>query len=71
LQGLVILEALINEDGRVEEVKVLRSAGHAGVLDRPAVAALKQWEYTPLLLNGRRERFFLTVTLSFTLQDRK
>jgi TonB family protein len=71
IEGLVILEALINEDGRVVDVKILRSAGAGGLLDRPAVAALRQWEYAPLLLNGRPERFILTVTLSFTLQDKK
>jgi len=29
--------------------------------------AVLQWEYAPLLLNGKPERFILTVTLSFNL----
>jgi protein TonB len=70
VEALVILEALVNEEGHVEDVKVLRSGGLGGVFDRSAVKALKQWQYAPLLLNGRPERFVLTVTLSFTL-DRK
>jgi periplasmic protein TonB len=70
IQGLVILEAVVGEDGYVDEVRVLRSAGYAGVLDRAAVAALRQWQYSPLLLNGRPTAFVLTVTLSFSLTDK-
>jgi periplasmic protein TonB len=67
LQGMVILEAIVDRDGAVAEVKVLRSAG--GVLDREALAAVRQWRYSPLVLNGQRERFVLTVTLSFHLES--
>lgn len=65
LQGIVILEAIVGRDGTVEEVKVLRSA--STLLDREALLAVKQWRYSPLILNGQRERFILTVTLSFNL----
>jgi protein TonB len=68
LQGIVILEAIIDRDGTVAEVKVLRSAGV--LLDREALIAVRQWRYTPLVLNGIRERFVLTVTLSFNLETR-
>ena len=66
-EGMVILEALVERDGSVTEVKVLRSAGP--VLDREAMIAVRQWQYSPLLLNGRPASFVLTVTLSFTLAD--
>jgi periplasmic protein TonB len=66
LEGLVILEAIIDRDGTVSEVKVLRSL-HP-LLDREAENAVKQWRYSPLVLNGTRERFMLTVTLSFHLE---
>jgi protein TonB len=68
LQGMVILEAIVDRDGTVAEVKVLRSAN--GLLDREALLAVKQWRYSPLVLNGVRERFVLTVTLSFKLDIR-
>jgi protein TonB len=66
LQGLVILEAIVDRDGHVADVKVLRSAN--ALLDREAVLAVKQWRYSPLVLNGQRERFVLTVMLSFNLE---
>jgi len=66
LQGIVILEAIVDRDGSVAEVKVLRSANT--LLDREAILAVKQWRYQPLVLNGIRERFILTVTLTFSLE---
>jgi protein TonB len=67
LEGVVILEAIVDRDGTVTDVKVLRTAG--ALLDREAMAAVRRWRYSPLMLNGRRERFILTVTLSFHLED--
>jgi protein TonB len=66
LEGVVILEAIVDRDGVVSEVKVLRSL-HP-LLDREAEVAVKQWRYSPLILNGIAERFVLTVTLSFRLE---
>jgi protein TonB len=68
LEGVVILEAVIDREGVVSDLKVLRSSG-TPVLDREAEKAVRQWRYRPLLLNGRREPFVLTVTLSFNLNS--
>jgi protein TonB len=62
--GVVILEATIDERGEVTNVVVLRSRK---MLDQAAVDAVKQWRYTPLLLNGAPRAFVLTVTLNFSL----
>jgi len=39
------------------------------VLDRAALAAVWQWRYTPVLLNGRAAKFILTVVVTFSLSD--
>ena len=67
LQGVVILEALVDREGTVADVKVLRSAG--SVLDREALIAVRQWRYAPLVLNGQRLRFVVTVILSFSVES--
>ena len=67
IRGVVILEANVDKDGRVVEVKVLRSANV--ILDAAAITAVKQWEYRPLILNGLPERFVLTVVLTFDLRE--
>jgi protein TonB len=69
LEGLVILEAVVDEEGRVTDVTVLRAA-HP-LLDQQAIAAVKQWRYSPLKLNGKAHPFVLSVTLSFKLKRQK
>ena len=64
--GMVILEALVGTDGCVESVKVLRSASK--LLSGPSADALKQWKYSPLLLNGIPTPFVLTVTFNFSVK---
>jgi len=64
VQGVVILEAVIGEDGTVQNVRVLRSKP---LLDDAAVEAVRQWRFTPTLLNGQAVPVVMTVTVSFTL----
>jgi protein TonB len=64
LEGVVILEAIVDEEGRVENLRVLRSLG---VFEKAALEAVRQWRYSPVILNGRAEKFILTVTVSFRL----
>ena len=65
VSGVVILEAVIGPDGRVTDVKVLRSVP---LLDDAAVLAVQQWEYTPTLLNGVPVPVIMTVTVNFQLR---
>jgi protein TonB len=69
LEGVVILEAIVDRDGTVSDVTVLRSVHR--LLDAEAARAVRQWRYSPLVLNGVPERFVLTVTLSFHLEGPK
>ena len=63
--GVVILEAVIGADGRVTDVKVLRSVA---LLDDAAMRAVRQWEYTPTMLNGSPVPVIMTVTVNFQLR---
>jgi protein TonB len=65
VQGVVILEAVIGPSGRVTDVKVLRSVP---LLDDAAIEAVRQWVYTPTLLNGVPIPVIMTVTVNFTMQ---
>jgi protein TonB len=66
VQGVVIIEAVIGADGKVADAKVLRSVPQ---LDAAAVAAVKQWEFTPTLLNGKAVPVVMTVTVNFKLKN--
>jgi len=64
VSGVVIGEVTVGADGRVTEVKILRSVP---LLDQAAIDAVRQWEYTPTLLNGAPTPVIMTVTVAFTL----
>jgi protein TonB len=64
VQAMVILEATVDLKGHVTHVTVLRGSP---LFDDAAIAAVKQWRYQPLLLNGEPTEFILTVTVMFRL----
>jgi len=64
VQGVVILEATIGQDGYVRSARVLRGQP---LLDQAAIEAVEQWQYVPTLLNGVAVPVIMTVTVNFTL----
>ena len=64
VQGIVIIEATIGADGGIINARILRSVP---LLDQAALEAVRQWRYTPTLLNGVPVPVIMTVTVSFTL----
>jgi protein TonB len=65
VEGIVIIEAIIGVDGRVQNTRILRSVP---LLDAAALAAVRQWIYTPTTLNGVPVPVIMTVTVHFTLK---
>jgi protein TonB len=65
VQGVVIIEAVIDPDGNVAEARVLRSIP---LLDQAALDAVKEWKYVPTSLNGVPQAVIMTVTVNFALQ---
>lgn len=65
VEGVVILEATIGEDGSVRDVRVLRGKP---LLDDAAADAVRQWRFTPTLLNGEPVPVVMTVTVAFALR---
>jgi protein TonB len=63
VQGVVILEVVIDTTGGIRDAKVLRSIP---MLDQAALDAVKQWRFTPTLLNGAPQEVIMTVTVNFT-----
>jgi protein TonB len=65
VQGVVVIEATIGADGRLINARLLRSIP---LLDQAALDAVRQWEFTPTLLNGVPVPVIMTVTVNFTLK---
>jgi protein TonB len=66
VEGTVILEAILDRDGRIDHVRVVRSIP---LLDAAAVQAVRQWRYTPTVLNGQAVQVLMTITINFQLQQ--
>jgi len=63
-EGVVIIDATIDERGNVTDTRILRSIP---LLDEAAVAAVRQWMFSPTLLNGVPVPIVMTVTVNFKL----
>lgn len=65
VSGQVILEAHVGDDGRVVDVRIIE--GHR-LFDDAAMASVRSRRYEPLLLNGVRSDFLVTITLTFRIR---
>jgi len=68
LEGVVKLDVLIDTEGHVALARVMNSLVHPAFADA-AVTAVKQWEFTPTLLNGVPVEVAMTASVSFSLSD--
>ena len=66
VQGAVILEAVIDEQGNVTDVRVLR--GLPMGLDREAVSAVQQWKFKPAMMASKPVKVYFNLTVNFTIQ---
>ena len=66
VEGVVILEALVDVQGHVVEVKILQAA--SSFFEDAAREAVRQWIYTPTLLDGVPVPLIVTVTVTFQLE---
>lgn len=65
MDGIVILECLIDTTGRVTNIRVLKSAP---LFNQSAIDAVRQWRYTPSVYHGRPVSVLMTVTVRFVLK---
>ena len=65
--GVVPLDALIGTDGSVVFVRVVSANVHPDFADA-ATEAVRQWKFTPTLLNGQPVEVLIAVTINFALE---
>jgi TonB family protein len=65
VQGVVLIDAGIGPNGRVKDVHIRSSVP---ALDAAALDAVRQWEFTPTLLNGLPVPVEMTVAVRFSLK---
>ena len=68
IQGGVMMNAIVEVDGSVKDVEVVKSLDTEYGLDNQATTALKQWEFKPGLWMGEPVPVLITVDMRFTLK---
>ena len=69
IQGVVVLEVEVLENGTVGEVKVMRSLlATEGGLDDTAVTAVKNWVFKPAMLDKKAVVSRVNIPISFSLK---
>ncbi|MFY9820508.1 MAG: energy transducer TonB [Thermoanaerobaculia bacterium] len=66
--GQVIVEAIIDRQGRVQDALVLK--GQPFGLAESAIASVKQWRFKPATLNGRPVKVYYVLTVNFKVTDK-
>ena len=61
IKGVVVVEAIIDEQGDVVNVRVLKGLP---MLDRAAGEAVQQWKFKPAMAYGKPVKVFHTVTVN-------
>lgn len=62
LSGVVILEAVIDEQGDVQDLKIVK--GLSPKLDQEILQAVRDWEFKPATFNGKPVKVTYTLTVS-------
>ena len=65
-QGVVMLEVMVDEDGKALNISVIESSGF-DALDRSAIAAVQSWEFKPQMRNNLFVQSRVHVPVAFQL----
>lgn len=66
LQGVAIVEAIVDTEGRVTAVRILKSPGMK--MGEAAAEAIREWTFEPARQNGKAVAVYYTLTVNFSLQ---
>ena len=65
-EGIVMVQALINEIGEVENIKIIQSSGYI-LLDKSAKNTILNWRFKPHLINGQPNMAWVKIPVEFKI----
>ena len=68
IQGEVLLECIVQPDGSVGNIRVVRSLDASFGLDQEAIKAARQWRFQPGTKQGQPVPVLVTIAIAFTLR---
>ena len=66
-EGTVVLEVLVNRNGKVDDLRILASSGYA-ILDRSAAKSVKSWSFKPAKKGNDTVDMWVQVPVRFKLE---
>lgn len=67
ISGTVLLECIVEPDGTVRQLKILRSLDPVYGLDEQAIKAVRAWRFAPATRHGEPVAVVVTVETAFTI----
>lgn len=68
IEGIVYLDILVDKEGKVRDIQVLKASGTNVGFEQAAVEAVKQWTFTPAIQNGKPVACWLTQPIKFQVK---
>lgn len=65
VQGSVVLQAVINTDGVIQNLQILKGPA---ILAKAAEQAVREWRFKPIVQNGQAVESKATITVNFTIK---
>ena len=69
IQGAVLLEGVVGTDGRIGNIRVVRSLDSVYGLDYEAITCAGLWRFRPGMRAGMAVPVLVTISISFALSD--
>ena len=66
-EGTVVLEVLVNPEGKVADSRIFRSCGHS-VLDKAAMKSIRNWLFEPGMRGDKKVEMWVKVPIRFQLK---
>jgi protein TonB len=68
IEGQTVVKALVDIDGSIMEVQILKSSGNQ-MLDEAALAAARLWKFTPAKQRDKVVRVYVSIPFNFRLVE--
>ncbi len=68
IEGTVVLQAEVNEDGVPLQVRIFQSSGN-DLLDESALSTVSKWRFSPARKDGVMVRAFVKIPITFSLRS--
>ena len=66
-QGTVVLEVMVDQNGRVGDLRLFTSSGHS-ILDKKAMVSVKEWLFEPAMKGDKKLDMWVRVPVRFELK---